>query len=124
MRASASDLIHDAPDAQILRNAEITSRRRLLRKQLLGDSAQFGEPAWDILLDLFIHETKGQHLSMSALCVTAGIPTSSAMKLIQRMCDDGLLFRSPDLSDGRRSLVNISPAIAHRLRAYFAEGSE
>ena len=112
------------PEARSLRNAETTSRRRLLRKQLLGGSDHFGEPAWDILLDLFIHEAKGQSLSMSALCVTAGIPTSSAMKLIQRMCDDGLLERTPDLSDGRRSLVNIAPDIAHRLRAYFAEGSE
>ena len=110
--------------ASALRNAEATARRRLLRKQLLGGSGLFGEPAWDMLLDLFIHEAKGQPLSMSALCVTAGIPASSAMKLIQRMVDDGLLERSPDISDGRRSLVNIAPDVAHRLRAYFAEGSE
>lgn len=113
-----------APAAMALRNAETTWRRRLLRKQLLGGSDHFGEPAWDMLIDLFIHEARGRPLSMSALCVTAGIPTSSAMKLIQRMCDDGLLERTPDVADGRRSLVNLTPDIAHRLRAYFAEGSE
>lgn len=120
-----SDPSHD-DDAQAaaLRNAEATMRRRILRNQLLGASGHFGEPAWDMLIDLFIHEAKGQPLSMSALCVTAGIPTSSAMKLIQRMCDDGILERSPDIADGRRSLVNIAPAVAHRLRAYFAEGTE
>ncbi|GGJ41170.1 hypothetical protein GCM10011393_09240 [Sphingopyxis bauzanensis] len=114
----------DAAELRALRNAEITFRRRILRNQLLGGSEHFGEPAWDIILDLFIHEAKGQRLSMSALCVTAAIPTSSAMKLIQRMCDDGILERSPDLADGRRSLINIAPAVSHRLRAYFAEGTE
>ncbi len=114
----------DDDDATALRNAETTMRRRILRDQLLGASDHFGEPAWEILLDLFIHETKGQPLSMSALCVTAKIPTSSAMKLIQRMCDDGILERSQDIADGRRSLINIAPHVVHRLRAYFAEGFE
>ena len=114
----------DAADLRALRNAEVTFRRRILRSQILDGSEHFGEPAWDILLDLFIHEAKDQRLSMSALCVTAAIPTSSAMKLIQRMCDDGILQRSPDTADGRRSLINIAPTVAHRLRAYFAEGTE
>lgn len=115
---------HDAADARALRNAEMTFQRRSLRNEMLGGSEHFGEPAWDILLDLFIHEAKGRHLSMSALCVTAAIPTSSAMKLIQRMCDDGILERSPDMADGRRSFITIAPAVADRLRAYFAEGTE
>lgn len=121
---SGSDRHHEDTGARALRNAETSVRRRILRNQLLGASEHFGEPAWNILLDLFIHEAKSQPLSMSALCITAGIPTSSAMKLIQRMCDDGILKRSPDISDGRRSLITISPDIAHRLRAYFAEETE
>lgn len=121
---SGSPRDDDHSQAIAVRNAEATVRRRMLRKQLLRGSDHFGEPAWDILLDLFIHEAKGQSLSMSALCVTAGIPMSSAMKLIQRMCDDGVLERTPDTTDGRRSLVSIAPAVAHRLRAYFAEGTE
>src|SRR3546814_12120269 len=39
-----------------LANARRTLRRRLLRKQLLGNDELFGEPAWDMLIDLFIHE--------------------------------------------------------------------
>ncbi|KTE77984.1 DNA repair protein RadC [Sphingopyxis sp. A083] len=99
-------------------------RRRILRRQLLGNPELFGEPAWDMLVDLFIHQSRGQPLSMSSLCITAAIPTSSAMKLIQRLCDAGILARSPDAHDGRRSLVSLTPEVAHRLRAYFAEGAE
>lgn len=111
-------------EALARRNAETAMRRRILRKQLLGSPELFGEPAWDMLVDLFIHQSRGQPLSMSSLCITAGIPTSSAMKLIQRLCDAGILERSPDAYDGRRSLVNLTPTIAHRLRAYFADGAE
>ncbi|KFG89446.1 DNA repair protein RadC [Sphingobium herbicidovorans NBRC 16415] len=106
------------------RNAETVLRRRILRRQLVGSAELFGEPAWDMLIDLFIHECKGQQLSMSSLCATAGIPTSSAMKLAQRLCEAGILERTPDLFDGRRTLMKIAPEVGHRLRAYFAEGTE
>lgn len=114
------------PDAgqHILANAEAAVRRRLLRRQLLGNAELFGEPAWDMLLDLFINECLDKPVSMSSLCVAAGIPTSSAMKLAQRLCDAGLLYRVPDHRDGRRNFMRISPDVAHRLRAYFAEGTE
>ncbi|QUM70716.1 JAB domain-containing protein [Sphingopyxis granuli] len=114
----------DETDALAQRNAETAIRRRILRRQLLGNPELFGEPAWDMLVDLFIHQSRGQPLSMSSLCITAAIPTSSAMKLIQRLCDAGILERSPDAHDGRRSLVSLTPQVAHRLRAYFAEGAE
>ncbi len=112
------------PDERILQNARIVARRRLLRRQLLGAPDLFGEPAWDMLLDLFIQQCEGKLLPMSSLCLSADIPNSSAMKLIQRLCDAGLLERLPDHRDGRRSLIKISPDTEHRLRAYFAEGIE
>ena len=111
-------------DGRILGNARATLRRRILRRQLLGSEELFGEPAWDMLLDLFVHECDGKQLSMSSLCVAAAIPESSAMRLAQRLCDAGLLVRLPDPADGRRSFMKITPDMAHRLRAYFAEGGE
>ena len=110
--------------ARILENARCALRRRMLRRQLLGSPELFGEPAWDMLLDLFIHECEARPLAMSSLCISAEMPTSSAMKLIQRLCDAEILERIPDPHDGRRSLMRIVPGVAHRLRAYFAEGTE
>lgn len=105
-------------------NARATIRRRLLRRQLLGEPDLFGEPAWDMILDLFVHEEARKPMAMSSICVSAGIPFSSAMRLAQKLCDAGLLQRSPDTFDGRRINLRIAPAVAHRLRAYFAEGPE
>ena len=44
-----------APGALILENARATMRRRMLRRQLLGAEELFGEPAWDMLLDVALH---------------------------------------------------------------------
>jgi DNA repair protein RadC len=114
----------DAAEAQIVENARTTMRRRILRRQLLGAPDLFGEPAWDMMLDLFIHQSVGELVPMSSLGVVADMPHSSALKLIQRLCNAGLLVRVPDARDGRRNFVKIDPDVAHRLRAYFAEGAE
>lgn len=111
-------------DAVCLENARAAIRRRILRRQLLGASDLFGEPAWDMVLDLFVHEGYGKPTAMSSLCVSAGIPFSSAMRLAQKLCDAGILERVPDIFDGRRTNLRIAPDVAHRLRAYFAEGPE
>ncbi len=110
--------------ARILENVRWVMRRRMLRRQLIGSADLFGEPAWDMLLDLFAHECENKPLAMSSLCISAEMPTSSAMKLIQRLCDADILERIPDPHDGRRSLMRIAPGVARTLRAYFAEGTE
>ncbi|WP_168707909.1 JAB domain-containing protein [Sphingopyxis sp. PAMC25046] len=114
----------DPAAGRALENALAVVRRRMLRRQLIGAPDLFGEPAWDMLLDLFVHECEGKPLAMSSLCISAGIPTSSAMKLIQKLCDADILERIPDHLDGRRSLMRLNAGVAHRLRAYFAEGTE
>lgn len=107
-----------ADDAAVA-NVRATLRQRMLRKQLIGTPELFGEPAWEMLLDVFIHESERKPLPTTSLCVTAGMPMSSALRLVQRMCDTGMLTKVPDPFDGRRSFVKLTPAMAHKLRAYF-----
>lgn len=107
-----------------LANARRTGRRRLLRRQLLGADALFGEPAWDMLIDLFIHHCKGVPVSTSSLCVASDLSMSSALRLVQRMIDADLLEREADPEDGRRNFINLSSGTAHRLMAFFGEHGE
>jgi DNA repair protein RadC len=107
-----------------LANAEALVRRRLLRQQLIGAPELFGDAAWEMLVDLFIHECRGKDLSISSLCLAVSIPMSSALRLAQKLCDAGILRRIPDPIDGRRSIMKLEPAILHRLRAYFEAGSD
>lgn len=107
-----------------LANAEALVRRRFLRQQLVGAPELFGDPAWEMLVDLFIHECKGKDLSISSLCVAVSIPMSSALRLAQKLCDAGILRRIADPIDGRRSIIKLEPVISHRLLAYFSQGVE
>lgn len=112
------------PDTSVaLANAETLVHRRLLRQQLIGASELFGDPAWEMLVDLFIHECKGKDLSISSLCVTPTIPMSSALRLAQKLCDAGILRRVADPFDGRRSIIKLEPEVFHRLHAYFEAGA-
>lgn len=114
-----------APDADLaLANAQRAWRRRLLRRQLVGAEGLFGEPAWEILIDLFIHEAAAKSVSTSSLCIASGLPKSTALRLLQRLCDEGLVVREPDRHDGRRNFIRLAPDLAHRLLAYFAAGDE
>lgn len=110
--------------AAALANARIVTHRRLLRQQLIGAPELFGDPAWEMLVDLFLHEGQGKDLSIGALCVPVGLPTSSALRLVQKLCDADILQRIDDPVDGRRSIIRLAPAISHRLRAYFEAGAD
>ncbi|WOF45827.1 hypothetical protein KNJ79_20760 (plasmid) [Sphingopyxis indica] len=112
----------NAPAApRALANAQRTARRRLLRRQLVGAPDIFGEPAWDMLIELFIHEAEARPVSTSSLCISSGLPMSSALRLLQRLTDAGLVTREADRTDGRRNFIRLDPDLGHRLMAYFAE---
>lgn len=117
-----------ARDAELveraLANARHTMRRRILRQQLIGSANLFGEPAWDMLIDLFVHECERKPLSVSSLCVQSSIPWSSALRLIRKLCEAGIMRRVPDLADGRRNFVRIGPEIARRMHAYFGDAGD
>lgn len=113
-----------AKQAAALENARATMRKRLLRRQLIGAEELFGEPAWEMLIDLFIHECLRKPLSTSDLCVTSSLPMSSALRLIQRLCDAELIERISDPMDARRSFVRLRGETSHRLLAYFETGPE
>ncbi len=113
------------PDrSRALANAHRAHRRRLLRRQLVGAADLFGEPAWDMLLDLFIHEAEARPVSTSSVCIASGLPMTSALRLLQQLCDAGLVTREPDRDDGRRNFIRLAPDLGHRLTAYFAAGDE
>jgi DNA repair protein RadC len=90
----------------------------------MGSPELFGDPAWEMLIDLFIHECEGKELSISSLSITPSMPLSSALRLAQKLCDAGIVRRVSDPFDGRRSIIKLEPATSHRLRAYFSAGSD
>jgi len=124
LREGSNDWRSAADVGRALDKAQKASRRRLLRRQLVGAPELFGEPAWDMLIDLFIHEAQAKPVSTSSLCIASGLPMSSALRLLQRLCDQGLVTREADRQDGRRNFIRLAPPLGYRLMAYFSGGDE
>jgi FixJ family two-component response regulator len=114
-----------APAANSSRMADSAFIRRLLRNEAkrrqLGNGALFGDPAWDMLLDLTIAKLEGRHVSVSSACIASGAPTTTALRLVNRLVGESILARIPDEKDGRRDFLVIDPTIEGPLIAYLNE---
>jgi FixJ family two-component response regulator len=106
-------------------NADPMFIRRLLREEnkrrQIGNGLLFGDPCWAMLLDLMIAKMEGRKVAVSSACIASGAPTTTAMRLVNRLVMESILVRSPDKSDGRRDFLTIDPVIEKPLIAYLNE---
>lgn len=94
-----------------LENAQRLWLLRRNREAMLsasGYSLSFGEPIWDMLLDLYISESIGRKISVSSLCLAAHVPQTTALRYLGEMLDAHLVLRVDDPRDLRRSFVELS----------------
>lgn len=74
-------------------------RARFLPREILG------EPAWDILLDLFVSRAEGRDVPLKSACIASGVPATTAMRCLATLRDRGLVDHRPDPVDRRRTLL-------------------
>lgn len=94
--------------SQLVQIAMAVVRMRRRREALLG-SDLFADPAWDMLLDLYIAEMSGGPLSVSTLAAGAAVPATTALRWMGLLQQHELIWREPDASDGRRTLIRVAP---------------
>lgn len=117
---SGSSVAHFEPnDAMIVELARQIYHARRRRSVIESCRGLFGEPAWDILLELFIAARENRDVSVSGACSASGVPTSTALRSIAVLQERGLIMRDHDPQDGRRSFVRISSAGLAELNRYF-----
>lgn len=84
-------------------------RSRRLRDACFGaDADVFGEPAWDMLLDLHATRSSGRRITVTSACVAASVPTTTALRHLNQLIERGLVERFRDTDDHRRTFVAIS----------------
>jgi len=81
---------------------------RRSRNELFGPNL-FGEPAWDMLLDLYSAHLECGRVSISSLCIASGVPPTTALRWISVLERGGWLRREPDVHDQRRYFVILTP---------------
>lgn len=76
-------------------------RARKARDDALGEDLFF-DPAWSILLELYVHHRQRTAVSITSLCVAAGVPSSTGLRWMTLLERRGLVAREPDPFDRRK----------------------
>lgn len=68
----------------------------------------FGEPAWEMLLELFIQFAGGARVSTKSLIMASGVADTTGLRVIDRLEQAGLIDRSASRMDKRVTLVSLT----------------
>ena len=105
------------PDPRLVRRI---IRQRQLRARFF-DGELFGDPAWDMLLDLTAARAEHTRVSVTSLCIASGVPPTTALRWIGQLTESGLFQRVEDEADRRRAFVTLTDKAADAMARYFAE---
>ena len=114
-RQIASSLFHNA-------TALVTYIReaRKLRNEFF-DPDLFGEPGWDILLDLYRAELGQERLAISSIGLSSGTAPTTTIRWLNTLESKGLIRREPDPLDARRIFASLTGETVRVLDAMFAD---
>lgn len=120
-----------APSAGAIGRPAARSERRYLalarqayalrrkRAAIFGNPELFGEPAWDILLDLYISHAESKSVSVSSACIGSAAPATTGLRWLGVLADEGLVVRENDPEDNRRVLVRLTAKGVTAMERFF-----
>lgn len=79
----------------------------------------FADPAWDILLILYWASYAQQHLTISNVCDSAGVPATTAVRWIDSLKSHGLLRKTKHPTDGRVVWIDLTQTACEQLDRFF-----
>jgi len=103
--------------ADLARHAYATRRRRTA---IFKNDELFGEPAWDILLDLYIAHAENKPVSVSSACIGSAAPPTTGLRWLGVLSEQGLILREHDPEDQRRVLVRLTDEGLAAMDEHFA----
>jgi DNA-binding transcriptional ArsR family regulator len=108
----AGELVFLGAESAASQKAELALARQTYalrrRRHRFLSADLFGEPTWDILLDLFIAVHEGRRVPTTSACIGAHVPPTTALRWLRILESRGLVEREEDGRDGRRTFVKLS----------------
>jgi DNA-binding MarR family transcriptional regulator len=73
-----------------------------------------------MLLELYAARLEGYAVWISSLCIASCVPSTTALRWVKSLCDQGLLVRKADERDSRRVFIELSDQAAVAMSGYLA----
>jgi len=106
-------LIADAERAAAMHNGDLTEFARQIlagRKQRdrYFDPMLFSNPAWDILLNLYVADAEGKLVSVLDSCSVSTVPQGVALRWLGYLKQEEMVIEAPDPARPRQTLLRLS----------------
>jgi DNA-binding MarR family transcriptional regulator len=102
--------------------AQIIGARQ--KRTTLFGAGLFGEPTWDMMLELFHAELEGRTIATSELARKAGVPATTSLRWTAKLERQGWVRRVPDAKDLRRAFVELSQRGSEAMRVWLKDWLE
>lgn len=96
-------------------------RRARLRRANHVSKAMLGEPAWDMLLALYIGDRDGPRLSVGRLAMLSGAPMTTALRWIDYLAKERFITRHAHPTDRRSEIIELTDRARSAMEQYLSE---
>jgi DNA-binding MarR family transcriptional regulator len=91
------------------------------RRSAIFNPGMFGEPAWELLLNLYINDRAGPRLTIGKLIQVAGLPQSTSLRWLDYLEDQRLIVRNEHPTDARTAFVELTDKAREALASYLSQ---
>jgi DNA-binding MarR family transcriptional regulator len=113
-RSSAAGFQHPVS----LARAILEDRRR---RALIFNPAMFGEPAWELLLTLYMNDADGPRLTIGRLAKLAGCTLTTTLRWLDYLSDQQLIIREEHPGDARTKYIRLTDKARDALELYLTD---
>lgn len=92
---------------------------RRARDRLFGKGL-FCEPAWEILIELFIAHHAERDTAVKTACLASTVPQTTALRYIAHLVERGLVMRRPHPLDSRCTHLRLTERALALMTEYFS----
>lgn len=125
MNSSSADDMDVRADLHADRSNQLKSASTILaarhwRKNHFPAS-MFGEPAWEMLLSLYLAEGQQPRLTVTSLCQNSGFPQTTALRWLHFLEAEHLVMREPSMVDKRLYYIDLTETARRALDRFLLE---
>jgi CheY-like chemotaxis protein/DNA-binding MarR family transcriptional regulator len=97
--------------------ANLRTMRRARTQHFPSDL--FSDPCWEMLLDLYDAQLAGADVTVTSLGAASGVPLTTALRRMDALQSHGLIVRTEDAGDKRRTIIRLTPPGLQAVESFF-----